>query len=160
MASSIGFRMGSFLPTLLFKLRGSDSYRGGTLTHWFMPAFAGRTHFGTYRWFMASSVVERLPLVADPLSRWVGRDCGSCSRGLPHLVPVRLWARMPRMHRNVPDWRIHAGRTRLRQQQRYRPAFRRLRLPPPTGDSKALFPPLTHTSRDGCSALQRRKARI
>jgi hypothetical protein len=39
--------MGSFLPTLLFKLRGLDSYPGGTLTHWFMPAFAGRTHFVT-----------------------------------------------------------------------------------------------------------------
>ena len=39
--------MGSFLPPLLFKLRGLDSYPGGTLTHWFMPAFAGRTHFGT-----------------------------------------------------------------------------------------------------------------
>jgi hypothetical protein len=40
--------MESFLPTLLFKLRGLDSYPGGTLTHWYMPAFAGRTHFGTY----------------------------------------------------------------------------------------------------------------
>src|SRR5580700_7110494 len=47
MASSIGFRMGSFLPTLPFKLRGLDSYPGGTLTHWFMPAFAGRTHIIT-----------------------------------------------------------------------------------------------------------------
>jgi hypothetical protein len=36
--------MESFLPTLLFKLRGLDSYPGGTSTHWFMPAFAGRTH--------------------------------------------------------------------------------------------------------------------
>jgi hypothetical protein len=34
MDSSIGFREGSFLPTLLFKLRGLDSYPGGTLTHW------------------------------------------------------------------------------------------------------------------------------
>ncbi|MGB8096715.1 MAG: hypothetical protein WCF17_06130, partial [Terracidiphilus sp.] len=34
MASSIGFRMESFLSTLLFKLRGLDSYTGGTLTHW------------------------------------------------------------------------------------------------------------------------------
>jgi hypothetical protein len=33
MASSIGFRMESFLPTLLFKLRGLDSYPGGTFTH-------------------------------------------------------------------------------------------------------------------------------
>jgi len=49
MASSIGFRMGSFLPTLLFKLRGLDSYPGGTFTHWFMPAFAGRTHISTDR---------------------------------------------------------------------------------------------------------------
>ncbi len=39
--------MGSFLPTLPFKLRGLDSYPGGTCTHWFMPAFAGRTHFDT-----------------------------------------------------------------------------------------------------------------
>ena len=39
--------MGSFLPTLPFKLRGLDSYPGGTLAHWFMPAFAGRTHFVT-----------------------------------------------------------------------------------------------------------------
>jgi hypothetical protein len=39
--------MGSFLAALLFKLRGLDSYPGGTLTHWFMPAFAGRTHLGT-----------------------------------------------------------------------------------------------------------------
>jgi hypothetical protein len=47
MASSIGFRMGSCLPTLLFKLRGLDFYPGGTSTHWFMPALAGRTHPGT-----------------------------------------------------------------------------------------------------------------
>jgi hypothetical protein len=35
--------MGSCLPTLLFKLRGLDFYPGGTSTHWFMPALAGRT---------------------------------------------------------------------------------------------------------------------
>jgi len=39
--------MGSFLPILLFKLRGLDSYPGGTLTHLFMPAFSGRTLVGT-----------------------------------------------------------------------------------------------------------------
>src|ERR1035437_5613584 len=33
MALSIGFRTGSFLPALLFKLRGLDFYPGGTFTH-------------------------------------------------------------------------------------------------------------------------------
>ena len=33
MASSIGFRIESFLPTLLFKLRGLGSYPGRTFTH-------------------------------------------------------------------------------------------------------------------------------
>jgi hypothetical protein len=34
----------SFLP---FKLRGLDSYPGGTLTHWSCQPFAGRTLSGT-----------------------------------------------------------------------------------------------------------------
>jgi hypothetical protein len=33
MASSIGFRILSFLSFLLFKLRGLDFYPGGTFTH-------------------------------------------------------------------------------------------------------------------------------
>src|SRR5665213_101149 len=33
MALSIGFRTGSFLPALLFKLRDLDFYPGGTFTH-------------------------------------------------------------------------------------------------------------------------------
>ena len=36
-----------FPSFLLFKLRGLDSYPGGTFTQLFMPAFAGRTLIGT-----------------------------------------------------------------------------------------------------------------
>jgi hypothetical protein len=36
-----------FPALLLFKLRGLDSCPGGTLTHWLMPAFTGRTHCST-----------------------------------------------------------------------------------------------------------------
>jgi hypothetical protein len=50
--------MGSFLPTLPFKLRGLDSYPGGALTHWFMPAFAGRTHLGTNPVLMNDSAIS------------------------------------------------------------------------------------------------------
>ena len=49
MALSIGFRIVSFLPSCYSSYGALDFYPGGTLTHWLMPAFTGRTLFITYR---------------------------------------------------------------------------------------------------------------
>lgn len=45
MALSIGFRIVSFLPSCYSSYGALDFYPGGTLTHWLMPAFTGRTLF-------------------------------------------------------------------------------------------------------------------
>ena len=47
MALSIGFRIVSFLPSCYSSYGALDSYPGGTLTHWLMPAFTGRTLLST-----------------------------------------------------------------------------------------------------------------
>jgi hypothetical protein len=74
--------MGSFLPTPLFKLRGLDFYPGGTSTHWFMPAFAGRTHFGTNRHSM------RRNYFVDSLPNKMGGPSENSKVGLPCLRAI------------------------------------------------------------------------
>ena len=45
-------------PSCLLSSYGAlDSYPGGTLTHWLMPAFTGRTHFRTDQISMGGSVI-------------------------------------------------------------------------------------------------------
>ena len=79
MASSIGFRMESFLPTLLFKLRGLDSYPGGTFTHCScQPSLDAHFSFPIHSQRCRSQVINGrkgisrylLPLSPWPTSGW------------------------------------------------------------------------------------------
>ncbi len=82
MALSVGFRTFSFLPACYSSYGALDFYPGGTLTHWLMPAFTGRTLH-----------------ITNPPREW------SAQQNRRNSVPVRPsrscpeLARMRRLHR-------------------------------------------------------------